>query len=225
LSLYSICDSIQSSGLMTGVRETPWVYPIIMSIHLVCIAVFGGMILMTDLRLLGVGLKDKTVAEVVGGLRPFKRIGFVVMVTCGLLMAGTEAPQYSQNPYFWTKMALLVLVGVHAMVFKPKVYDHPEELDKSPLLPTRAKAAAVLSLILWVSIPVFGRLIAYYEPDESKASRRARGADCQSAADWQSASYQLEARIAAVTNRRAGYHPAPRRCQLVPNLDRGRAFL
>jgi hypothetical protein len=158
---------------MTGVRETPWVYPIIMSIHLVCIAVFGGMILMTDLRLLGVGLKDKTVAEVVGGLRPFKRIGFVVIVTCGLLMAGSEAPKYSLNPYFWTKMALLVLVGVHAMVFKPTVYDHPEELDKSPVLPTRARAAALLSLILWVSIPVFGRLIAYYEPDESKASQTA----------------------------------------------------
>ena len=173
MSLYSICDSIQSSGLMTGVRETPWVYPIIMSIHVVCIAAFGGMILMTDLRLLGVGLKDKTVAEVVGGLRPFKRIGFVVIVTCGLLMAGSEAPQYYRNPYFLTKMALLVLVGVHAMVFKPSVYDHPEELDKSPVLPARARVAAVLSLILWVSIPVFGRLIGYYEPDESKASQTA----------------------------------------------------
>ena len=173
MSLYSICDSIQSSGLLTGVRETPWVYPIVMSIHLVCIAVFGGMILMTDLRLLGVGLKDKTVAEVVGGLRPFKRIGFVVIVTCGLLLAGSEASKYYQNPYFWTKMALLVLVGVHAMVFKPTVYDHPEELDKSPVLPARARAAAVLSLILWVSIPVCGRLIAYYEPDKSKAPQTA----------------------------------------------------
>jgi len=81
------------------------------------------MILMTDLRLLGVGLKDQTVAEVVDGLRLFKRIGFVVMVTCGLLLAGSEALQYYQNPYFWTKMALLVLVGVRAMVFKPTVYD------------------------------------------------------------------------------------------------------
>jgi hypothetical protein len=118
-------------------------------------------------------LKDKTVAEVVGGLRPFKRIGFVVIVTCGLLMAGSQASQYYQNPYFWTKIALLVLVGVHAMVFKPTVYDHPEKLDKSPVLPTRAKAAAVISLILWVSIPVCGRLIAYYEPGESKTPQAA----------------------------------------------------
>ena len=165
MSFYSIAESIENTGFMTAVRETPWVYPIILSIHLICIAVFGGMILMTDLRLLGLGLKDKTVAEVVNGLRPFKRIGFVIIVTCGILQAGSGATQYYVNPYFYIKMGLLVLVGVHAIVFKPAVYNHPEELDKSPLLPTRAKAAAVISLILWVSIPVFGRLIGYYEPE------------------------------------------------------------
>ena len=173
MSLYSFCESIQNTALLTHVRETPWVYPIIMSTHLICLALFGGMILMTDLRLLGVALCDQTVAEVVGGLRPFKRIAFAIIVTCGLLMAGSEAPKYYINPFFWTKMTLLALVGVHALVFKSSVYDHPEELDKSPVLPTRAKAAAVFSLILWVSIPVFGRLIAYYEPDEGKAPRTA----------------------------------------------------
>jgi len=173
LSLYSVFESIQTTGLMTDVEQTPWVYPIIMATHLSCIAVFGGMILMSDLRLLGLALRDQTIAEVIGGLRLFKRIGFVIIVTCGLLMAGSEAPTYYPNPYFWTKMTLLLLVGVHALIFKPTVYDHPEELDKAPMIPTRAKAAAVLSLILWVSIPVCGRLIGYYEPNEGKAHQTA----------------------------------------------------
>src|ERR1700722_8739880 len=155
MSLYSIFESIQSTSFMTWVEQTPWVYPIIMATHLSCIAVFGGMILIT-------------------GLRPFKRIGFVIMVTCGLLMAGSEAPTYYPNPYFWMKMTLLALVGVHALVFKPSVYDHPEELDKAPVIPSRAKVAAVLSLILWVSIPLCGRLIGYYEPNEGKAPQAVR---------------------------------------------------
>jgi len=169
MSLYSVFESIQSTSFMTWIEQTPWVYPIIMATHLSCIAVFGGMILMTDLRLLGLALRDQSIADVVGGLRPYKRIGFVIMVTCGFLMAGSEAPTYYPNPYFWMKMSLLLLVGVHALIFKPMVYDHPAELDKAPVIPTRAKAAAVLSLILWVSIPVCGRLIGYYEPDEGKA--------------------------------------------------------
>jgi hypothetical protein len=131
------------------------------------------MILMTDLRLLGVALRDQSIADVVGNLRPFKRIGFVIMVTCGLLMAGSEAPTYYPNPYFWAKMTLLLLVGVHALIFKPIVYDHPEELDKAPVIPKRAKVAAVLSLILWVSIPLCGRLIGYYEPAQGKAPQTA----------------------------------------------------
>jgi hypothetical protein len=169
LSLHSIFESIQNTSLMMGVEQTPWVYPIIMATHLSCIAVFGGMVLMTDLRLLGLALRDQSIADVVGGLRAFKRIGFVITVTCGLLMAGSEAPTYYSNPYFWSKMTLLLLVGVHALIFKPLVYDHPEELDKAPVIPTRAKVAAALSLILWVSIPLCGRLIGYYEPNEGKA--------------------------------------------------------
>jgi len=173
LPLYSIFESIQKTSLMTAVQETPWVYPIIMATHLSCIAIFGGMILMTDLRLLGLALRDQTMADVVGSLRPFKRVGFVIMVTCGLLMAGSEAPTYYANPFFWAKMALLLLVGVHALVFKPTVYDHPEELDKAPVIPGRAKTAAVISLVLWVSIPVCGRLIGYYEPAEGNAPQAA----------------------------------------------------
>jgi hypothetical protein len=41
------------------------------------------------------------------------------------------------------------------------------------VIPSRVKAAAVLSMVLWVSIPVCGRLIAYYEPDKSKAGQTA----------------------------------------------------
>jgi hypothetical protein len=169
LSLFSVFESIQATSFMMWVEQTPWVYPIIMATHLSCIALFGGMILMTDLRLLGLALRDQSIAEVVVGLRPFKRIGFVIMVTCGLLMAGSEAPTYYPNPYFWMKMSLLMLVGVHALIFKPIVYDHPEELDMAPVIPARAKAAALLSLVLWVSIPICGRLIGYYEPNEGKS--------------------------------------------------------
>ena len=53
------------------------------------------------------------------------------------------------------------------------MYDHPEELDKSPVIPTRAKAAAVLSL----SIPLCGRLIGCYEPNEGKALKPPRIAE------------------------------------------------
>jgi hypothetical protein len=164
-----IGTSIENLGFLTYVRETPWVYPIIMATHLGCIALFGGMILMTDLRFLGVALTRTRVSAVVNGLRPWKRLGFVIIVACGLLLAGSEAEKYLSNPYFWTKMTLLLLVGVHALIFKPRVYDHPEKFDNLTVMPSNVKAAAAISLTLWLAIPTMGRMIAYYEPETPPA--------------------------------------------------------
>jgi len=163
----TISDSIQSIDFLTAIRESALVYPLLLGTHLACIAFFGGMILMTDLRLLGLSLKNLTITEVVVGLRPWKRLGGVIMITAGLLLGSSEAVKYAPNPYFWTKMAILALIGVHALIFRPIVYNRTEELDRSPVIPTKAKVAASLSLVLWLGMICMGRLIAYYEPRQA----------------------------------------------------------
>jgi hypothetical protein len=164
MMLLSISEDIQSIGFLTDIRESALTYPIIMTTHLASIAVFGGMILLTDLRLLGLAMRGYSIAEVVNGLRWWKRIGFVIMVTMGVLLASSEAVKYSVNPYFWIKMTLLALVGVHALIFRPRVYNHPAELDRSPEIPRVAKLAASFSLVLWIGLVCAGRWIGYYEP-------------------------------------------------------------
>jgi uncharacterized membrane protein len=159
----AIAETIQSIGFLTDFRESALVYPVVMTTHLACIAVFGGMILMTDLRLLGLAMTHRTVTDVVNQFRFWKRVGFCIMVTMGALLASSEAVKYSPNPFFWAKMSLLVLVGVHALIFRPRVYNNTAAIDKEPKLPTRAKLAGGLSLLLWLSILTMGRLIGYWE--------------------------------------------------------------
>lgn len=110
-------------------QSTDLTYPIIMSTHLTCIAVFGGMIVITDLRLLGAALTDRSIADVVNGLRWWKRLGFVIMVAMGIMLAGSKASDYP-NPYFWTKTMFLALVLIDAIIFRPLVYNHPEQLER-----------------------------------------------------------------------------------------------
>jgi len=155
--------SIQSIDFLTAFSESVLAYPIVLSIHLTCIALFGGMILATDLRLLGVAFKGLTITEVVTSLRAWKRIGGTIMIAMGLFLAASEAEKYAPNPFFWTKMIILGLIGVHALIFRPIVYNKTEELDRSPVIPTKAKVAAILSLVLWTSMFVMGRLIAYWD--------------------------------------------------------------
>ena len=142
---------------------SPYAYPIVLATHLCCIAVFGGMILVTNLRLLGWALMDFSISDVIGKLRPLKRLGFVIMISAGFLLGGSEADKYYPNPYFWTKMTLLVLLLVHGLVFRPSVYQNTAALDRAPVLPGRAKLAGALSLVLWVGVVCMGRMIGYYE--------------------------------------------------------------
>ena len=163
---------LQDIPMLAFIRESGLTYPIIMATHLACIAVFGGMILLTDLRLLGVTLKSYTITEVVRGLRPWKHIGGTIMIGCGILLGGSKAPEYYPNPYFWTKLILLGLILVHGIVFRPTVYTKTEEIDKLPVIPGRVKAAAALSLVLWTGVLCMGRLIGYYEPAKPTITSR-----------------------------------------------------
>jgi hypothetical protein len=157
--------------LFTAVRESALVYPVILATHLACIAAFGGMIMFTNVRMLGYSLGGQTAWDVVSSLRPWKQIGFVVMVTCGILLGGAKADTYSQNPYFWTKMALLLCVLIHAIVYHSSVYYNKAVLE-APVMSKRVKTAASISLILWLGIVCMGRLIAYYEPPKTTSPPR-----------------------------------------------------
>jgi hypothetical protein len=79
------------------------------------------------------------------------------------LLFSSKAEEYYYNSFFRTKILLLVLVAVHALVFRRSVYGNPAELDRAPKLPARAKLAAGLSLFLWLSILCAGRYIGYVE--------------------------------------------------------------
>jgi hypothetical protein len=150
---------IQSAAFPTYVRESQVFYLMIMTTHLACIAFFGGLILMTDLRLLGVAMTSTPAPVVIARLRPFKWAGFLIMITCGILLATSKLDHYYANPYFQLKLTLLAMVGVHAWVFHRSVYSKSASADGA-----QAKLAGALSLVLWTSILTMGRWIAYYEP-------------------------------------------------------------
>jgi hypothetical protein len=159
MSVIPILEWIESTDLSTAIREGALLYPIIGGFHLLAIALFGGMVVATDLRLLGWAMQRRAVSDIVEQTRGWKRAGFVLVVASGLLLAGAEPLKLYRSPSFWVKMALFALVGVHALVFRGTVYGNPQRLDKG--LTVEAKLAAVLSLLLWAGLIVTGRLIAF----------------------------------------------------------------
>ena len=152
-------------------RESGLLYPVLLSSHLTMIALFGGLILMTDLRLLGVALKNIPASEVVAKTRPWKHAGLMIMLLLGIHLGGAKFHEYYDNPYFLMKMSMLGLVFVHAMVFRRSVYKNPAALDAPSGPPGSAKVAACISLFLWVGILSCGRLIAYWDNPNDQSGK------------------------------------------------------
>ena len=155
---------LQQTGLMRALRESDRGYEILLSLHVSFIALFGATIAMTNLRLLGLAPSGYSVADIVDQLRVPKRIGFLCVATCGFLMFGMKAEEYYLNVFFRIKVLLFLLVAVHALVFRPSVYNCSGELGGPSGPPARAKMAAALSFLLWFGIVCAGRGIGYIHP-------------------------------------------------------------
>jgi hypothetical protein len=173
--LLSFVRWLQFTSFFTEIRGSAYVYPIILSLHMLGIAFFGGMILMTDMRLLGFAMRKKPISEVINQFRVPKRWGLLLTATCGFLMFGSKAEEYYYNAFFRTKLIIFGLLIVHALLFYRSVYADPAALDRFPRAPAHAKLAAALSLVLWIAVACCGRGIGYIEPPLDKIHAEMHG--------------------------------------------------
>ena len=152
--------AVEAAGVARLMRESLWLYPAIEVVHITGIAVLVGSIAMFDVRLLGVG-RTMSVRALSGFLLPWTLGALLLIVPTGLMMFSAHAADFIDNPAFKVKMLLLLCAGVNAALFRTGVYQRVAAWDTDAAPPLTARAQALLSLVLWVSIISCGRLIAY----------------------------------------------------------------
>src|SRR5262249_18209278 len=81
--------------------------------------------------------------------------------TAGGLMFITNANTYYHNFFFRTKMVLLALAGLNMLVFELTAGRTVHRWNNDDAAPLGGKTAAVVSLILWISIIFMGRWIGF----------------------------------------------------------------
>ena len=161
MSLLELCRWIYDSQIGTGIRESVYLFPILEGTHVIGLALSVGTVMWFDLRLLGVTMRNQPVSEVFGQLKPWMLSGFSIMFLTGSLLFSSVAVDAYSNTSFRVKMLVLLLSGLNILVFHSTVDRRRHEWDKAPIPPLQARLAGLLSLILWMSVIVAGRLFAY----------------------------------------------------------------
>jgi len=155
---------LDATGMAEIVNAYDWIWPICEIFHFAGMALLIGTIGFVDIRILGFG-KGLPIGAL-ERLLPIGVAGFVVNTVTGLVfVAGNPvggAMAYLENLAFQLKMLLILLAGINVAVFyltgiaRTAAAAGPAG-DAVPA----AKAIAGASLVFWVGVIVFGRLIMY----------------------------------------------------------------
>lgn len=151
---------LEDSALAIAIRQWIWLYPIVEVIHIAGFSVLFGTIVMFDLRLLGFS-RQISVVDLAQHLLPWTYGSFAIAILSGILLFAVDATAIAANPAFRLKLLLIVAAATNAAMFHGGIYRSVSGWNKGAIAPVPARIAAICSLLLWLSVIVCGRLIAY----------------------------------------------------------------
>src|SRR5262249_9654657 len=140
-----------------GIRGSLWLFPVIEATHLLGLGLTAGVVLIVNLRLLGVGLSKQPAAQVYAAAEPWLIGGVIVMFASGIPLFLSESIKCYYSFAFWVKMTSLLLVLIFTFTFYRRVTRMDLTSDRTRL----ARWTAIISLVLWFGVAWGGRWIGF----------------------------------------------------------------
>ena len=157
MSLLPFFEWCEATWVGDAIRESQWLFPAIESVHLLALVVIAASVLVVDMRLFGVGLRDQPVAPIARDMQPWLIASLAVMLVTGVLLFLSEAIKCYYSPAFWIKMTSLAL----AIAFTFTVRRRVTLMDEARVRRSLRKAVAVVSVLLWAGVGWGGRWIGF----------------------------------------------------------------
>ena len=153
--------ALEQSALGGAIRQSVWAYPTANVGHILALMLFAGAVAVMDLRLLG-AFAATPAAAVVRRARRVAALGLLLMAITGSVLLTAEASHVAMNPVLQIKAGLIALGILNALLLAGPAVATLERAGPYAAVPTRARLAAGLSLIIWMTVAACGRLIAYF---------------------------------------------------------------
>lgn len=148
---------LQTTSIATTMGESALLTGFVSGIHLLGLTVIVGGAFVSGLRLLGVILPARPVADVTAAVGRGMMLGLAVSVASGLLLFAPRALSAASNSVFQTKMLLLLT----AVVFQVAV--HGRVTRRRDAGPRVQKFTGACGLALWFGVAVAGCAYILFE--------------------------------------------------------------
>lgn len=150
--------SLSELALINLIRQSALAYPALSALHILGIALLLGNILLLDLRLLGV-LRQSALSDLFKLFSRLAGIGLLLAIGSGVLLFSVQPLQYVSNQAFLLKMLLLALALLNLLIVH--LSQAWRQACSGGPVSNSLKLTAASSLLLWLTILVAGRWIAF----------------------------------------------------------------
>ncbi|EHR42499.1 DUF6644 family protein [Alishewanella jeotgali] len=150
--------SLSELALINLIRQSALAYPALSALHILGIALLLGNILLLDLRLLGV-LRQSALSDLFKLFSRLAGVGLLLAIGSGVLLFSVQPLQYVSNQAFLLKMLLLALALLNLLIVH--LSQAWRQACSGGPVSNSLKLTAASSLLLWLTILVAGRWIAF----------------------------------------------------------------
>ena len=128
--------------------------------HVLSLMLFAGTILLVDARMLGLAFRNVPYSTLNNKVLPFTVAGFVICAVTGLMLFVSNPVHYYHHVFFRWKIVFLIVAAINIFWFHYRVQKNMAEWDAMPSPPPLVKLSAVVSIVSWILVILFGRLTA-----------------------------------------------------------------
>jgi len=161
MSLAPIAEWLETTPVARWVQESEYGFVIVVAAHIFGLTLSVGTVIWFDLRLLGVALVRIPASLLYRRLMPLILGGFAIMfISGGVLLAAYATAAYG-NLYFRIKLLALVVAGINAAVYHRFTERQSRQWDDTQRPPWPARTAGLVSILVWMTALVAGRMMSY----------------------------------------------------------------
>tara|TARA_B110000114_G_scaffold88153_1_gene93137 strand:+ start:54 stop:530 length:477 start_codon:yes stop_codon:yes gene_type:complete len=157
VDLYPFFDWLDTSILADIAKAYGGVFAVVQMFHLLGMSMLGGMVLVGDLRLLNILLKDVPSEQVIKNTQKWFNVALAIVMTSGIFMSSAVAMKLYYNEMFWAKMTSLGLGITFVYVIRRPLL----KFKHDTLNPWTLKLIAVTSISIWFTVAAAGRWIGF----------------------------------------------------------------
>lgn len=153
-------EQLENTSVAIWVGESLWGYPLLLSLHVVGLAVVVGIFSVRDMRLLGLfsGIQPAAFLP----LSKLAWIGFIINAISGILLFTSQAATFVNNVPFRLKISCIAAGMVLAGVIQSRLRGELALGSEDTAISGSTKLMALVSLSFWLAALISGRLVAYF---------------------------------------------------------------